>query len=294
MLSLAHLTRLPVMGDGNCGFYSVLAATDRIDHCRRTRLGTPSDSDYARQQLLRDNCYEWLTGVGKAVSAFQFEADKHAVTSSWSPTMLKKLKDGKERAYDPMGYYANEPALRAMAALENVHLVVIDTQSGPGRHIRPQDRGHPFDKVHVYMPGATDAARLCNMRSWANDIVPALTDPDEPTPAYLVILHNGEKPGSAAGHFDSTVALVREQVRCSICFDDVQGECGRRGEERWGVAPCCGVVFHTRCLSRWVNGCAEVKAPCQDGREYVKRLETKRQCPACRKPLASSQALRFE
>ena len=207
MLGLAHLTRLPVIGDGNCGFYSVLAATGRIDHCRRKRLGTPSASDYSRQQLLRDNCYKWLTGVGKAVSAFQFEADKGAVTSSWAPTMLQKIKNGKERANDPMGYYANEPALRAMAALENVHLVVIDTQSGPGRHISPQDRGHPFDRVHVYIPGATDVARLCKMRSWANDIVPALTDPDEHTPVYLVILHNGEKPGSAAGHFDSTARI---------------------------------------------------------------------------------------
>ena len=45
-------------------------------------------------------------------------------SSSWAPAMLTKIKCGKERSGDPMGFYVNEAALRAMAAVEDVHLVV--------------------------------------------------------------------------------------------------------------------------------------------------------------------------
>ena len=90
-----------------------------------------------------------------------------------------------------------------MAAVGNVHLVVIDCQSGPGKHIRTEDRGRPFDRVNIYLPGDSPRA-IAKSKSWANDVVPALVDPNKDAPMYRVILHNGEKPGSAAGHFEST------------------------------------------------------------------------------------------
>ena len=133
-----------------------------------------------------------------------FACDGHDRRSSWAPDKLKQIKDGKQRPGAPMGSYANEPALRAMAAVEGVHLVVIDAQCGPGDHIAKKDCGHPFDRVNVYLPGTDKVQRVCKIKSWANDIVPALTTPVHSGPAYRVILHNGEKPGSLSGHFEAT------------------------------------------------------------------------------------------
>jgi hypothetical protein len=98
-----------------------------------------------------------------------------------------------------MGSYANEPALRVMEAVEGVLFVVIDSQCGTctGKHVHKDDRGHPFDRVNVHLPGTT-AQKVCKTKSWANDIVPALTNPVQGGPTYRVILHNGEKPGSAS------------------------------------------------------------------------------------------------
>lgn len=170
-------------------------------------MGTPSVADHAAQQALRSQCYDWLTHEGSAVAKYMHACDGHRDTSSWAPSMLKKLKAGKERPGTQMGFYANEAALRAMAALENVHLVVVDAQSGSGKHISNTNRGRPFDRVTVYEPGTkTDA--LSKQKSWANGIAPALLDPKPDKPKYRIILHNGEKPGSAGGHFDSTQSLL--------------------------------------------------------------------------------------
>ena len=57
-----------------------------------------------------------------------------------------------------MGFYANEAALRAMAAVEDVHLVVVDSQSGKGKHISHNNRGRPFDRVTIYLPGTNEKA----------------------------------------------------------------------------------------------------------------------------------------
>eukprot|EP00966_Prymnesium_polylepis_P211612 4900374-Prymnesium_polylepis.2 len=204
MLSLANLQRQPVIGDGNCGYYAILAAAGKMEHCSRKRLSAPSPADYAAQQTLRKSCHTWLTGDGKEVSAFQLSCDKDASSSSWAPANLDRITQGRTVPRGPMGSYANEPALRAMAAVEKVHLVVIDTQSGPS--IPRAQRGAPFDSVLIYQPGLAPGM-LAKQRSWSNDIAPALLDPKEDTPVYRVILHNGEPPHSASGHFEATKPL---------------------------------------------------------------------------------------
>ena len=75
-----------------------------------------------------------------------------------------------------MGTYANGPALRAMAAVEQVHLVVVTTFTGPsvGRGFKGHGRavkGCPTDRVAVYPPKDDSMARI---KSWANDVVPVL------------------------------------------------------------------------------------------------------------------------
>ena len=95
--------------------------------------------------------------------------------------MLKLFKieqrKGKQRRGGPMGVYANGAALRAMAAVEQVHLVVISTFTGPsaGKGFKGHGRvikGRPFDRVAVYPPN--DGRPLRRFKSWANDIVPVL------------------------------------------------------------------------------------------------------------------------
>ena len=108
-----------------------------------------------------------------------------------------------------MGTYADSAALRAMAAVEKVHLVVITTNTA-GTIGRAQ-RGKPFDAVHVYSP--TTETQLYRQRSWAHDVVPALLrraagNAKRTDPKYRVILHNGETSGSASGHFDGTRSRV--------------------------------------------------------------------------------------
>ena len=98
--------------------------------------------------------------------------------------MLKLFKieqrKGKQRRGGPMGVYANGAALRAMAAVEQVHLVVISTFTGPsaGKGFKGHGRvikGRPFDRVAVYPPN--DGRPLRRFKSWANDIVPVLLRP---------------------------------------------------------------------------------------------------------------------
>ena len=103
-----------------------------------------------------------------------------------------------------MGVYANEPALRAMAGLAHQNLVVITSNSGSNIE-KPEFRHQPFDKVTVYLPGIPrkGTATVAKFKSWACDVVPALLDPKRAS-QYRVIVHNGDKPGSITGHFDST------------------------------------------------------------------------------------------
>ena len=108
-----------------------------------------------------------------------------------------------------MGGYANEPALRALAAIANEHLVVIDARTGPNVD---RNRGRPYDRCIVYSPG--DNARvLAKAHSWANDIVPVLVRLQDggklsTDPTYRVIVHNGAPPGSVSGHFSATRVYI--------------------------------------------------------------------------------------
>ena len=104
-----------------------------------------------------------------------------------------------------MGTYADSAALRAMAAVERVHLVVITTNTAAS--IGRAQRNRPFDAVHVY--SSSTETQLYRTRSWANDIVPALLrrgagNAKRTDPEYRAILHNGEMEGSRSGHFDGT------------------------------------------------------------------------------------------
>ena len=101
-----------------------------------------------------------------------------------------------------MGGYANEAALRAMAALGWQNLVVINSRMGSNIE-HPQFRYQPAHRVAVYLPGHRDPKNLLKFKSWACDIVPALLDPKR-AKQYTVIVHNGDMPGSVTAHFDAT------------------------------------------------------------------------------------------
>ena len=49
MLSLANLQSVPVVGDGNCGFYAYLASQGKLEHSQRANIGMPSIADYNAQ-----------------------------------------------------------------------------------------------------------------------------------------------------------------------------------------------------------------------------------------------------
>ena len=60
MLSLANLQSVPVVGDGNCGFYAYLASQGKLEHSQtfsqRANIGMPSVGDCNAQQQLRAKC----------------------------------------------------------------------------------------------------------------------------------------------------------------------------------------------------------------------------------------------
>eukprot|EP00966_Prymnesium_polylepis_P296743 6855534-Prymnesium_polylepis.1 len=144
MLSLANLEVLPVVGDGNCGYYACLAAAGKIEHCERARMGTPPAADFKAQQELRDRCHTWLstTSAGASLCNYQLQRDKeqNVQDSGWTSEAIADIKRGKARAGDRMGSYAGTQALRAMAVVENVHLVVITTRRvGKDLHSRERE-----------------------------------------------------------------------------------------------------------------------------------------------------------
>jgi len=214
MLQLANLGKVCVEGDGNCGFYALhLASGGSLDHCSMDRsAGAPTIGDYAAQQVVRAKSHSWLTGPGEALVASQLKADlEQRVTppSRWQSDQIEKILQGKQRCGARMGEYCADPALRAMAAALNVHLVVVDSKCGPG--VRKEEHGKPPDRVAVYYPG--ESTRLKRFRSWANDVAPVLVRKQEQgslaaDPEYRVIIHNGEPPGSRSGHFDATSVTV--------------------------------------------------------------------------------------
>ena len=188
LLTLAELQRLVVAGDGNCGYYSVLSSGPHIlEHCAPGRGCGPSVDDYTRQQQLRKSCVAWL----RAPAQQPFCKTQPEVTSDYLNNQLR----GKNRARGPMGEYAGSVMLRAMAAVEDVQLVVVDRKTLD-------------DKVCTFQPAA--CATPSRSESWAQDVVPRLQRqqagqslPNErPT---RVIVWNGLK--GAPGHFDATSLL---------------------------------------------------------------------------------------
>ena len=171
LLDLAGLEAAPVCGDGNCGYYACLEARfeGALAHCRRNaRMTSPTTSDYQIQQNLRRRSVEWLSGPEQA-SLLKNE--------KISSAQVEDQLNGRQHRDAPMGTYANGPALRAMAAVEQVHLVVVTTFTGPsaGRGFKGHGRvvkGHPTDRVAVYPPN--DGRRLARIKSWANDVVPVI------------------------------------------------------------------------------------------------------------------------
>ena len=170
MLDLAGLEAAPVFGDGNCGYYACLeaGAEGALTHCRRNaRTISPSASDYQVQQDLRRRSVEWLSAKEQATLLKK---------EKFSSAEVKEQLKGRQHRDGPMGTYANGPALRAMAAVEQVHLVVVTTFTGPsvGRGFKGHGRavkGCPTDRVAVYPPKDDSMARI---KSWANDVVPVL------------------------------------------------------------------------------------------------------------------------
>ena len=153
MLSLANLKLVSVEGDGNCGFYSFLPTKDKLEHSKQSFIGRPLPAvDYAAQQALRVKCVHWLQNEGSGVAAYQFGIDASTATSSWSPVEIERLRLGKNSPRDRMGVYANEAALRAMAAVAWQNLVVINSRMGSNIE-HPHLRNQPSDKVAVYLPG---------------------------------------------------------------------------------------------------------------------------------------------
>ena len=59
---------------------------------------------------------------------------------------------GKDGPRERTGVYANEPALRAMAAISWKNLVVVNSCSGSNLE-HPELHDQPPDKVTVYQPG---------------------------------------------------------------------------------------------------------------------------------------------
>ena len=108
---------------------------------------------------------------------------------------IKRHLQGRSSPRGPLGVYACNALLRAMAAVKNVHLVVIDK-----RLLQ--------DKCSVYPPGVSTKTQVS--LSWAEEVVPKLLRQQEAgsssaaSPRYVVILWNGH--ADASGHFDATMS----------------------------------------------------------------------------------------
>ena len=77
---------------------------------------------------------------------------------------IKNLGRGKEAPHAAMGVYAGDPSLCAMAAVENVDLVVINAAS-------------VADICRIYSPGACSrngVPVLYKSLSWSQEVVPRL------------------------------------------------------------------------------------------------------------------------
>ena len=105
------MEELCVCGDGNCGFYALLASDGKMEHCLRERMGTPSSADYNAQDAPRQRCAKWLKDAngGAPLAAYQHESDMIAQAravqkdldyqSRWSPSSIDNLSKGKKTSW---------------------------------------------------------------------------------------------------------------------------------------------------------------------------------------------------
>lgn len=139
MLSLARLVPLAVCGDGNCGYYSVLASGPLgLQHCKPGRIRSPTPADYNAQQCLREACVKWLQQDSQLEIRKAFRSTEGVQPINSVEAIVAQLR-GKTNAKEPMGVYANSLSLRAMANCEACNIVVINTSE-------------LFDRVCIYNP----------------------------------------------------------------------------------------------------------------------------------------------
>ena len=104
---------------------------------------------------------------------------------------INRHLQGKQSGQGAMGVYACSPLLRAMAAVKDVHLVVVNTHELQ-------------DMCTVYLPGTSPSTS--KSLSWAEEVVPKLLRQQASSAAgktpMAVILWNGKQDES--GHFDAT------------------------------------------------------------------------------------------
>ena len=206
MLELANRQRLPVKGDGNCGYYSIIASCDgrsALDHTSvRARSLNPSMRDYEKQTKLRRDCVGWLL-KNENLPFCLMDRDRDVVKhqledGQWKPveplqrddSAIRRHLQGKTSSQGQMGEYCRTPLIRAAAACKECFIIVINTL----------ELG---DTCAVYPPGVSTTSVLA--LSWAEELVPKLLRQDAgetDLPFYYVMLHNGRD--DASGHFDGT------------------------------------------------------------------------------------------
>ena len=102
---------------------------------------------------------------------------------------------------------------------------------------------------------------------------------------------------SSTARFAAAVTEGEGRERCSICLDDdlpsdVEGE--PRQKMGWGVAPCCGHVFHYSCLGHWLRmaiaGDSLVDSSCGPVPMALKCLTCKGQLSKCSSRMLGKRA----
>ena len=125
---------------------------------------------------------------GQTVDCVPFQRDDSAI---------REHLQGRTFRGGPMGTYANNAMLRAMAASRNVFLVTINTAT-------------LSDICVVYPPECSTRTVVGGGWSWAEEVAPKLLrqqcgEADGSSPPVKVILWNGRK--GSGGHFDATVVV---------------------------------------------------------------------------------------
>ena len=194
---------LHIACDGNCGYYSVLAASaGGLEHTSVAgRLRSPTAYDYKAQKQLREKCVAWA--LAEAQCKMRTDIDRGQSYKVATETAILAQLNGKNSPHDPAGAYANSLMLKAMAVHEKVGIVVINTK----RSAVPD--ATPLDRVRVYHPDKL----FPTAPSWANEVAPRILRQhkghlDGGEIPYRVILHNGAAPGALNGHFDATATCI--------------------------------------------------------------------------------------